>query len=194
MKKTWILLLISLLGLGLFSACTSNADTLPSPSPSASAMPSASPMATQSPTVSLSPAATDEPAATGVNSIEDARRLSDDVAEEVEKLSELDTADAIVAGNIALIGIRYDTQYQGGLTERLTEMVKTRVETIDKTITAVQVTDDETMMDKIAQLHEKLNGDDITFEELQTQVLEIAGSITGGGDAAVTEPSATTGA
>lgn len=194
MKKTWILLLITLLGLGLFTACTSNADTLPSPSPTTSAMPSASPMATQSPTVSLSPAATDEPmAATGVNSIEDARRVSDEVAEEVEKLSELDTADAIVAGNIALIGIHYDTQYQGGLDERLTEMIETRVETINKTLTAVHVTDDEAVMDKIAKLHEQLNDNGITFEELQTQVLEIASSITGGSDATVTQPATTSG-
>ena len=40
-----------------------------------------------------------------MNTVEDARRLSDDVSEEVEKLSELDDAEAVVAGNIALVGI-----------------------------------------------------------------------------------------
>ena len=181
MKKTWTLVVISLLGLALFSACASNADTLPSPAPSASVTPSAMPEA-----------ATVQPA--GVNTVEDARRLSDDVSEEVEKLSELDDAEAVVAGNIALVGISYDAQYQGGLTDRLVEMVKSRVEAMDKTITAVHVTDDEAIMNKIDQLRESLNNGQITFEELQTQVLDIGSSITGGGNAMVSQPQTNTGA
>ena len=90
MKKTWTLVVISLLGLALFSACASNADTLPSPAPSASVTPSAMPEATPAPSASAMPSATVQPA--GVNTVEDARRLSDDVSEEVEKLSELDDA------------------------------------------------------------------------------------------------------
>ena len=125
---------------------------------------------------------------------EDARRLSDDVSEEVEKLSELDDAEAVVAGNIALVGISYDAQYQGGLTDRLVEMVKSRVEAMDKTITAVHVTDDEAIMNKIDQLRESLNNGQITFEELQTQVLDIGSSITGGGNAMVSQPQTNTGA
>ncbi|MCI5955558.1 MAG: YhcN/YlaJ family sporulation lipoprotein [Clostridiales bacterium] len=194
MKKTWILLVISILGLALFSACASNADTMPSPSPMASTTPSAMPQATQGPMVSIAPA-TEAPATpAGVNSIEDAQRVSDNVAEEVEKLSELDTAEAVVAGNIALVGVKYDAQYQGGLTERLTKMVEQRVETIDKTITAVHVTDDEATLDKIAKLREELNNKSITFEELQTQLLDIGSGIAGGSTPQVTQPQTTTGA
>lgn len=194
MKKTWILLVISILGLALFSACASNADTMPSPSPMASTTPSAAPQATQGPTVSIAPA-TEAPATpAGVNSIEDAQRVSDNVAEEVEKLSELDTAEAVVAGNIALVGVKYDAQYQGGLTERLTEMVEQRVETIDKTITAVHVTDDEATLDKISKLRDELNNKSITFEELQTQLLDIGSGIAGGSTPQVTQPQTTTGA
>ena len=169
MKKTWTLVVISLLGLALFSACASNADTLPSPAPSASVTPSAMPEATPTPSASAMPSATVQPA--GVNTVEDAHRLSDDVSEEVEKLSE-----------------------QGGLTDRLVEMVKSRVEAMDKTITAVHVTDDEAIMNKIDQLRESLNNGQITFEELQTQVLDIGSSITGGGNAMVSQPQTNTGA
>ncbi len=190
MKKTWTLVVISLLGLALFSACASNADTLPSPAPSASVTPSATPQASQAPTASAMPAATPEPA--GVNTVEDAKRLSDDVSEEVEKLSELKGAEAVVAGNIALVGITYDAQYQGGLTDRLTEMVKSRVEAMDKTITAVHVTDDEAMVKKIGQLRESLNNGQITFEELQTQVLDLGSTLTGGGDAMISQPQTNT--
>ena len=173
-----------------FSACASNADTLPSPAPSASVTPSATPQASQAPTASAMPAATPEPA--GVNTVEDAKRLSDDVSEEVEKLSELKGAEAVVAGNIALVGITYDAQYQGGLTDRLTEMVKSRVEAMDKTITAVHVTDDEAMVKKIGQLRESLNNGQITFEELQTQVLDLGSTLTGGGDAMISQPQTNT--
>ena len=190
MKKTWTLVVISLLGLALFSACASNADTLPSPAPSAIVTPSMTPQASQAPTASAMPAATPEPA--GVNTVEDAKRLSDDVSEEVEKLSELKGAEAVVAGNIALVGITYDAQYQGGLTDRLTEMVKSRVEAMDKTITAVHVTDDEAMVKKIGQLRESLNNGQITFEELQTQVLDLGSTLTGGGDAMISQPQTNT--
>lgn len=202
MKKLGILLVLSLLGLGLFSACASNADTLPGPSPMTSAMPTASPMTTMGPTVSLSPAASPTTSAAptagaggmGVNTVEDARRVSEDVQDEVEKLSEVKDAETVVAGNIALVGLEYDAQYQGGLTERLMEMVKSRVETIDKTVTTVHVTDDKAIAKKISDLEDKLEKGDITFEELQTQMLDIGSGIAGGGNANVTKPQTTKGA
>lgn len=173
MKKTWFLLVISVLSLGLLSACTSSADTLPSPSPAATGTPA--PTAAPSPTVSVAPAATAAP--TGVSTVEDARRVSDDVSEEVEKLSELKNAEAVVAGSIALVGITYDSQYQEGMTDRLKEMVTARVEAIDKTITEVKVTDDEATVKQIAELRKKLDDGSITFEELQTQLLSLGSSL-----------------
>ena len=135
----------------------------------------------------------------GVNSVEDARRIGEKVSDEVEKLSEVDEAVAIVAGNIALVGVKYDSQYQGGMTERLKEMVQERVEMVDKAITTVHVTDDGEMMTRIAELKEELGDMNFTFEELQTKLLEIGSTIAGGGapDAAqpgVTQPQSTTGA
>lgn len=128
MKRIWILLVISLVGVGLFTACSSNADTMVQPSPRPSVSPSASPMATatDSPAPSTTPTATDREAngtSAGVNTVEDAQRVSDQVSEEVEKLSELKSAEAVVMGTIAVVGVEYDAQYQGGLTDRLKEMI-----------------------------------------------------------------------
>lgn len=120
--------------------------------------------------------------------------MSENVSDEVEKLSEIKDAEAVVAGNIALVGIEYDAQYQGGLTQRLMEMVKSRVETIDKSITTVHVTDDKAMVDKISKLEDKLDDSTMTFEELQTQVLDIGSGLAGGGNANVTKPQTTMGA
>lgn len=205
MKKTRILLVLSAMGLALMTGCTSSADTLPSPSPSASTMPSNTPMVSLGPTASMAPDAgmstddalvpssgtvassgtTQTNTPTGVNSVEEAERVSDSVSDEVEKLSELDDAEAVVAGNIALVGVEYDAQYQGGMTDRLKKMIEERVDMVNKTITTVHVTDNAEQMRKIAQLREKLDDGAITFEELQTQILEIGSAIAGGGDAAV---------
>lgn len=203
MKKGWMLLGISVLSLTALTGCTSSADTMPSPSPSATMTAQASPQATQSPAVSIAPAATASPdmesTPAGVNSVEDARRIAEQVSDEVEKLSEVDEAEAIVAGSIALVGVKYDDQYQGGMTDRLKEMVQERVEMVDKSITTVHVTDDGEMMTRIAELREKLEDMNFTFEELQTKLLEIGSSIAGGGkpEAAqpgVTQPKGNTGA
>lgn len=205
MKRKGILLVLPLMCMALFTACTSNADTMPAPTTTtANTMTPAStaaPTNTVGPTVSMSPTVTEDIGNmvsgmmpdSGVNSVEDAMRVSERVSDEVEKLSELDEADAVVAGNIALIGVSYDSQYQGGMTERLKQMVTERAEMADKAITAVHVTDEEDAVVKISQLHEKLKADDITFEELQTQVLDIGSSITGGGSPQVSQPESKTG-
>ena len=194
MKRTWVLTVLAALCALSFTGCTSNADTMPSPSPSVSASPMASPSVSPSATATASPSVTVLPSTeAGVNSVEDAARVSENVAEEVEKLSELDTVEAVVAGNISLVGIRYDTQYQGGLTERLTEMVDARVQTVDKTLTTVHVTDDEGVVEQIAALSEKLTSGDMTFDELQTQALQIGSQLAGGGSN-VAEPQSTAGA
>ena len=154
------------------------------------------------PAVSIAPAVTASPdmeaTPAGINSVEDSKRVSEKVSDEVEKLSEIDEAEALVAGNIALVGVKYDDQYQGGLTDRLKDMVQERVDIVDKTVTTVHVTDDGEMMTRIAELREKLDDMNFTFEQLQTKLLELGSSITGGGmpEAAqpdVTQPQSTTG-
>lgn len=209
MKRKGILLVISILCVAVLTGCTSNADTMPTPTNTTAPM-ATTPVNTAGPTASASPMPTSDVGSmitgavdsmtpdamkeSGVNSVEDALRVSDKVSEEVEKLSELDSAEAVVAGNIALVGISYDTQYQGGLTDRLEQMVTERVEMIDKAITSVHVTDEEDQVMKISQLREKLKAGDITFAELQTQMLDIGSAITGGGSPDVSQPQSNTGA
>ena len=192
MKKTWILLVISVLCLGLFTACASSADTMPSPSPAATNTPAAT--AQPTPSVSIEPAVTEAPASNSVATVEDVLRVSDDVSEEVEKLSELKSADAIVAGNLALVGITYDDQYQGGLTDRLKDMITERVETIDKAITSVHVSDSREMYATIKELRNSLTSANLSFEELQTKLLSLGSTISGGGTPEVTKPQSNTGA
>lgn len=219
MKKTWILLAMTTCSLALFTACTSNADTMPQNSPTVSNAPTTSPMT--APTNTTDPGTDMTPSAThgmngvddmlgigatgannttdtmnngGVNTVEDALRVSDQISEEVEKLSELEKAEAVVGGNIALVAVAYDSQYQGGLTDRLRDMVTERVETIDKAITTVHVSDDQDMVTLISSLREKLKSSSITFEELQAQILDAGSTIAGGGTPEVSQPQSNTGA
>lgn len=211
MKRILILLAVTLMSLALFTACTSNADTMPQTSPTTSAAPSAAPTmepaATMDPNISMSPAATQGTAGVGgmdtapttetmnnggINTIEDARRISEQIAEEVEKLSEIDDAEAVVAGNIALVAIEYDDQYQGGLTDRLKDMITERVETIDKAVTSVHVTDSKEMYATVKELGKSLTSAGLTFEELQTKLLDLGSSIAGGGTPDVSQPQSNT--
>lgn len=206
MKRTMILLTITLLSLALFTACTSSADTMPQTSPIASAQPTAAPTTaptgTMEPNISVAPSATDNAMGMtqttdtmnngGVNTMEDARRVADEISEEVEKLSEIDDAETVVAGNIALVAIEYDDQYQGGLTDRLKDMITERVETIDKAVTSVHVTDSEAMFGTIKELGRAIESAGITFDELQTKLLDLGSSIAGGGTPEVTQPQSNT--
>ncbi len=192
LNKGWILLGVSVLSLAVLTGCTSSADTMPETMVKPSA--SASPQATTAPTVSIAPAATAEPdVPAGVNSVTDAERISEQIAEEVEKLSEVDDAEAIVAGNIALVAIKYDSQYRGGMTDRLKQMIEERVGMVDKTITTVHVTDSEEMYKRIGELNDMLDDANFTFEQLQTKLLELGSTITGGGEPNVMEPQSTAG-
>ncbi|NLO84480.1 MAG: hypothetical protein GX096_03490 [Clostridiales bacterium] len=193
MKKTWILLVISILCMGLFSSCASNADVMPSPLPTVSMMPSANPATTMPPVATVMPTTIMPTTEAGINSIEDSLRVSDKISEEVEKLSELKTAVAVAAGNMVIIGVDYDTKYQGGLTDRMMQMIDQRVQTVDKAITVVRVTEEKAEMDKIKALKEKVDSKDITFTELQTQVADIGSTIAGGSNMDMEMPQTTTG-
>lgn len=195
-KKPGILLVLSVACMGLFTACTSNADAMPNPAATANTegKVTTAPMATTSPeaTMDVMPMATAsaEPTTAGsASTVDDAKRVSQRVEDEVDKLSEVDDAEAVVIGNIALVGVSYDGQYQGGMTDRLKQMVTERVEMTDKTITAVHVTDDPTLYKAIAELNDMLDDANTSFETLQTRVLEIAAKLTGNG---ITQPQSNT--
>ncbi len=176
MKKSWILLVLLALSVAVLTGCTSNADTMPSPSPSASPLASLTPAATTS--IMPVPAVTPTVQA-GITTLEDATRISTAIKKEVEKLSELTSADVVASGNMALVGIQYDTQYQGGLTDRLKQMVQARVEASDKAITVIHVTDDTKLVQEIQKLAQQMQKSEITFAELQTRMLELSAQIAG---------------
>ena len=191
-KKLGTLMVLSVACMGLFSACTSNADAVPNPAPTANTAGkvTTAPMVTTSPEATMDvmpmPTASADPTTVGAAStVADAKRISQRVEDEVDKLSEVDDAEAVVIGNIALVGVSYDGQYQGGMTDRLKKMITERVEMTDKAITAVHVTDDPMLYKSIDELNSMMDDVNASFETLQTRALEIAAKLTGNG---ITQP------
>lgn len=165
MKKTWMLLPLFLLTAALLAGCASNADTLASPTPGATMdiLPQVSPNATNSVLMpdmapSSTPDASSAPTlgAGGITTLEDAKKASEAMEDALEKLTEVDDAYVIAAGNRALVGLKFTAQYQGEVDDRLKKMALTRVQTVDKTITGVAVTAEEALVKEIEALAETL--------------------------------------
>ena len=159
MKKKLLILMLTLLSAVMLTGCASNADTLASPTPGATNMlnnllPDTG-MTTESPmtdNATMTPEGTAAPAAT----IEDTRKNVQAMEEAVEKLSEVDDAYVITVGDTALVGLKFENQYQGGTDDRLKKMVLARLQTVDKNIAKVAVTGDEPLVTGIEALTETL--------------------------------------
>ena len=158
MKRTLMLLMLTLLSAALLTGCASSADTLASPTPGATNMldnllPGTG-VSTESPMTNetVQPEGTQAPTA----SIEDTRKAVQAMEEAVERLSEVNDAYVITVGDTALVGLEYENQYQGGTDDRLKKMVLSRLQTVDKNITKVAVTSDEPLVTSIEALAEAL--------------------------------------
>lgn len=194
MKKILILTVLSIATLFLFTSCASEADSLISPSPSLSPMVSQQPSATVQPTDGGIPGMMDAPldgtgtngttgttgstglnpvggsTSKGVTTMEDSRRIGERIADEVEKLSEVEDAEALVADDMAVVSVKFDGQYQSGMDERLTKMIEARVQAVDKNITQVHVVVENGDFDALTKIREKLNGAGYTMDMLRQEI------------------------
>ena len=152
MKKIWLYLLLAVLAGVLLTGCAGNADTQPSPTPGASANPGIlNPVqSTAAPEASAAPS--------GIRTVEDARKAAEEMEDAIERLSEVDEADVALAGDTALVGLKLTGQYQGQVDDRLKKMVLARVQTVEKSITKVAVTDNAALRSAIDALDEAAKG------------------------------------
>lgn len=97
------------------------------------------------------------PESTGVTSMDRARRVIEQIEEELERLSEVDDAEVVIAGNKAAVGLEFDSQYRAGLDDRLRGIVKERIDGVISGISTVAITTDEAIMDAIESLGERLD-------------------------------------
>lgn len=102
------------------------------------------------------PSSTVIPESTGVTSMDKAKRVIEQIEEELERLSEVDDAEVVIAGNKAAVGLEFDDQYKTGLDDRLRKIVKERIDGVIAGISTVAITTDEGVMDAIESLGERL--------------------------------------
>ena len=175
MKK--ILMTLTLLAAAaLLSACASKPDMTtatnsPEPTASEPAFPDMLPTATGIlPQVQdgmnemldcLTGQPTDMPAAspesTGVTSMDAARRVVEQIEDELERLSEVDDAQVVIAGNRAAVALEFDDQYKGGVDDRLRGIVRERIDSVISGVTDISITADTTLMDALETLGERLD-------------------------------------
>ena len=97
------------------------------------------------------------PESTGVTTMDKAKRVIEQIEDELERLSEVDDAEVVIAGNKAAVGLEFDDQYKAGLDDRLRGIVKDRIDSVISGISTVAITADETVMDAIESLGERLD-------------------------------------
>ena len=103
------------------------------------------------------PGSTMIPESTGVTSMDKAKRVIEQIEDELERLSEIEDAEVVIAGNKAAVGVEFDDQYQAGLDDRLRKIVKERIDSVISGISTVAVTADKGIMDAIESLGERLD-------------------------------------
>ena len=173
MKKT--LLTLSALSLALMlGSCRAKQDmTSATSQPTASASPTASPQVTMiAPNMTegttdtmdganamdgVMPDATMIPESTGVTSMDKAKRVIEQIEDELERLSEVDDAEVVIAGSKAAVGLEFDDQYKAGVDDRLRKIVKERIDGVISGISTIAVTADKGVMDAIESLGERLD-------------------------------------
>ena len=96
------------------------------------------------------------PEATGVTTVSTARRAVEQIEDELERLSEVKDAEVVLAGNSAAVALTFDSQYKGGVDERLTEIIKERIGGVISGITNIAVTTEKSIMDQLDTLGERL--------------------------------------
>lgn len=191
MKKIVLFMLSALLALGL-AGCASETTPQASPSPMMTTAAPATQAPTEAPTVAptiapeqtassmMSTGAPSSPSAAGMASEmtdEDAMTVAEAVSTEVARLSEIDKATTVVVGDTALIGVSFDTQYQGEMTTRIKDMVADRAKTADARIQNVWVTADPDLLERVQALWDKRDGGsavaDITdeFQEIVNRLM-----------------------
>ena len=92
--------------------------------------------------------------ATGVTSMDKARRVIEQLEEELERLSEVEEAHVIIAGHKAAVALTFDDQYKAGIDDRFRKIVRERIvigDIYDRGAGAV------TVMDALEALQDRLD-------------------------------------
>ena len=96
---------------------------------------------------------------------------------QISQISEVSEARVVVTGNTALVGVKFNTAYQGEMTERIREMIAAEVMKADPQITTVAVTSEEDDVEDVYEISERtLMGEEL--DALKEDINEIVRNAT----------------
>ena len=176
--KKWILALLCMIAVGMtLSGCAAGTANTVSPTTApATDQPTATMSATNSPMATASPS--ESPMAQTSMTPAQAGQLAERISEAVERISEISDAEVIVYDDRVLIGVEFEDQYNAGLDDRMKQMITEKVQEVDKTLTRVEITNDETLYGQIKNFGERL-GKATGFDELADDFGDLWNRITG---------------
>ena len=86
-----------------------------------------------------------------------ADRLAERVEEAIERISEIDDAEAVIdTDNRVVIAVEFDEQYNAGLDDRMKDMIVEAVQKVDDGLTEIEITDDDTLYGQVKSLGDRL--------------------------------------
>ena len=100
-----------------------------------------------------------------------------DVENAIIQLSEVQDARVVIAGNTALVGVKFDDAYQGEMTERIREMIAGVVKQADAAIQTVAVTNETDDVTGIYDISDKVRAGQ-RFDEFKDDIKSIVRNIT----------------
>lgn len=151
--KKYAFILMALLIAVTMTACSVN-NTTAAPSPTATMLPSAA-TAPGNVGANATAAANDSAMAAAMTAAESAA-LSRKANAAAAQVSEIDGCVTAIIGNTCLAGVTFDRQYQGGMTERIRDMVSSRIQSVAPSVERVAVTGDAEIAAQINAVAEKI--------------------------------------
>lgn len=109
------------------------------------------------------------PEAAGVTTVSSARKIMEEIEDELERLSEVTDAQVVVSGNTAAVALRFDSQYQTGIDNRLENMVRDRIKGIVSGVNNVVISSDKTIYDNLESLGDRLENAS-SLSEIQNEL------------------------
>lgn len=175
-KRILALLCMIAVGTTLTGCAAGTASTINPTTAPATTQPMATMTATNSPMATVSPS--ESPMAQTSMTPAQAGQLAERISDAVERISEIDDAEVIVYDDRVLVGVEFEDQYNAGLDDRMKQMITEKVQEVDKSLTRVEITNDETLYGQIKSFGERL-GKATGFDELADDFGDLWNRITG---------------
>lgn len=164
--KKWIPALLCMAAAGMImSGCAARSTTSATTAPMATNSPMAAatiapmtPMQTSETATArpMMPETSQSPAGMTDMTPAQAGKMAEQIAEAVERISEVDDAEVIVHGNQVLVAVEFDEQYSAGLDDRMKETIVKAVQQVDPNLESIEITDDGTLYGQIKSLGSRM--------------------------------------